>query len=96
MGAQRSFVVLQGVTVGSNKGKYPSFGKGVGLTANSSIIGDCNIGDRVNLSTRATIFDKNLEDDTTAFTDVDTGGLKTKKSKKSYAQQFYNIDLNKI
>jgi len=54
-GAQYSdyLVVYQGVTVGSdlgksgNEGKYPILGEGLTLLANSTIIGNCNIGNNV-------------------------------------------------
>jgi serine O-acetyltransferase len=88
------FVSLQGCTVGSHHGEYPNFGKGVALTANSSIIGKCNLGDRVSISTRTTIFNKDIEKDNTAFIDFNTGVLKVKQTNKCYAQQFFNVDLN--
>jgi serine O-acetyltransferase len=87
------FVALQGCTVGSQKGNYPVFGKGVALTANSSVIGKCTIGDRCTVSTRTTIFQKNIENDNTAFLNFETGQLQFKISKSCYAQQFFNIDL---
>lgn len=90
------FVALQGCTVGSQKGKYPSIGKGVSLTANSSIIGDCAIGDRCTISTRTVLFQRNLEDDRTAFMNFETGQLQIKPSKECYAQQFFNTNLNSI
>jgi serine O-acetyltransferase len=90
------FVALQGCTVGSQKGGYPVFGKGVALTANSSVIGNCTIGNRCTISTRTTIFQKNIEDDNTAFINFETGRLEIKPAKKCYAQQFFNVDLNKI
>lgn len=88
------FVALQGCTVGSQKGKYPIFGKGVALTANSSVIGNCIIGDRGTVSTRATLFQTNMEKDNIAFINSVTGQLQFKKTKECYAQQFFNIDLN--
>jgi serine O-acetyltransferase len=90
------FVALQGCTVGSQKNNYPVFGKGVSLTANSSVIGKCLIGDRCTLSTRTTIFQKDMANDSIAFLDFESGKLKTKLTKECYAQQFFNIDLNKI
>lgn len=90
------FVALQGCTVGSHKGNYPVFGKGVSLTANSSVIGKCNIGNRCTISTRTTIFQKDIEDDHTAFINFNTGGLEVKPTKECYAQQFFNVDLNTV
>ena len=90
------FVALQGCTVGSQKGNYPVFGKGVSLTANSSVIGKCNIGNRCTISTRTTIFQKDIADDHTAFINFNNGGLEVKPTKECYAQQFFNVDLNKV
>ncbi|RYY71322.1 MAG: serine acetyltransferase [Chitinophagaceae bacterium] len=90
------FVALQGCTVGSQKGEYPTFGKGVALTANSSVIGNCNIGNRCTISTRTTIFQKNIPDEHTAFINFDSGQLQVKQSKECYAQQFFNINLNTV
>ena len=90
------FIALQGCTVGSHKGNYPVFGKGVALTANASVLGKCTIGNRCTISTRTTIFQKDIPDDTTAFTNFETGQLQTKQSKECYAQQFFNVDLYKV
>ncbi len=87
------FIALQGCTVGSQKGNYPVFGIGVSLTSNSSIIGNCAIGNRCTISTRTTIFQKNIADDSTAFTNFETGQLNIKPTKECYAQQFFNVDL---
>lgn len=90
------FIALQGCTVGSQKGSYPVFGKGVSLTANSSVIGNCVIGNRCTISTRTTIFQKNMADDTTAYMNFETGQLQMKTSRECYAQQFFREDLSKI
>lgn len=90
------FVVLNGCTVGSQKGIYPTFGKGVALTANSSAIGDCKLGNRSTVSTRTTVFKKTIEADHTAFMDFDSGTLQIKKSHECYAQQFFNVDLKQL
>lgn len=90
------FVVLQGCTVGTNKGKYPVLGKGVSLTANSSVVGECTIGNRCTISTRSTIFQKDIADDNTVFVNFETGLLQIKPSKECYAQQFFNVDLYKV
>ncbi len=90
------FIALQGCTVGSQKGKYPVFGKGVSLTANSSVIGDCNIGNRCTISTRTTIFQKNLAEDETAFMNFEIGQLEIKRSDVCYAQYFFNTNLKSL
>ena len=89
-------VVLQGCTVGSQKGNYPVIGKGVSLTANSSVIGKCIIGNRCTISTRTSIFQKDIPDNSTAYMNFETGMLQLKTSKEPYAQQFFNVDLEKV
>lgn len=90
------FIALHGCTVGSQKGHYPVFGKGVTLTANSSVIGKCAIGDKCTISTRTTIFQKDIPNNHTAFTNFETGKLQLKATKEPYAQQFFNVDLDKV
>lgn len=90
------FVALQGCTVGSQKGEYPVFGKGVSLTANSSVIGKCTIGNRCTISTRTTIYQKDIANDSTAYINFETGSLQIQPSKICYAQQFFNVDLKKV
>jgi serine O-acetyltransferase len=87
------FVALQGCTIGSHKGAYPILGKGVSLTANSSVIGNCTIGDRVNIATGVLVFDNNIENDSTIYRNNTTGANEIKRSNLSYAQQFFNVDL---
>jgi serine O-acetyltransferase len=87
------FIALQGCTVGSQKGYYPVFGKGVSLTANSSVIGKCNIGNRCSISTRTIIYQKDLHEDNVAFINFESGKLEIKKSETCYAQNFFNVDL---
>lgn len=90
------FVALQGCTVGSQKGNYPILGKGVSLTANSSIIGKCTVGSRCTISTRTTLFQKDIENDTTAFINFNTGQLSIKQTRECYAQQFFTVDLKNV
>ena len=87
------FVALHGCTVGSHQGKYPVFGRGVALTANSSVIGNCTIGNRVSISTRTSIFSRDIPNDSSAFINWDSGKLETRTSRVCYAQQFFNVDL---
>ena len=87
------FVALQGVTIGSHKGKYPIIGKGVSLTAHSSIIGDCTISNNVSISIHTTIFQKDIPANQSVFLDAKTGELTFRTSSVSYAQQFFTNDL---
>lgn len=90
------FLVLQGCTVGSQRGDYPVLGKGVTLTANSSVIGKCMIGDRCTIGGRTMVFQKNMDNDSSAYIDVATGALKFKSTGSCYAQQYFNIDLKTL
>lgn len=83
------FVALQGCTVGSNKGQYPHFGKGVALTANSGVIGNCKIGNGVSVSAFTKIFDTDVPDNSVVFENR-SGALEIKPTKNIYAQQFFN------
>lgn len=86
------FVAFQGCTVGSHVGKYPKIGKGVSLTAHSSLIGDCVIGDRVSVSAYTSIFQKNIASDITVYRN-DMGSVIMKPTQQCYAQQFFNVNL---
>jgi len=87
------FVALQGCTIGSQKGQYPILGKGVGLTAHSSIIGNCVIGNRSSIASYTSVFEMDVPEDSVVFKDKDTGILKIKSAKNCYAQQFFNINI---
>lgn len=88
-------VVLQGCTVGSQKGIYPSIGLGVSLTSHSSIIGNCKIGDRASISANTSIFETDIPDDSVAFSSA-SGALQVKRSNMCYSQQFYKVDLKAV
>lgn len=84
------FVVLQGCTVGMSNGKYPSIGKGVSLTAHSSLIGNCKVGDNVTISSYTNIIDKDIPAGTVAFRN-DNGAMEIKKSNNTYAKNFFIV-----
>ncbi|CAM2935274.1 hypothetical protein PASE110613_08355 [Paenibacillus sediminis] len=85
-------VVAQGCTVGAQNGKYPRLGKGVALLPNSSIIGNCTIGDRVSIGIGTTVYQRDVESQTVLFTDSN-GVLKTKKKADCWVQNFYNVKI---
>lgn len=89
------FVALHGCTVGSYNGIYPELGSGVSLTANSSIIGNCQIGDRVSISTGTVLINTSVESDVVVMNGLSEKYL-IKKATKSYAQQFFNVDLTNV
>jgi serine O-acetyltransferase len=90
------FVCLQGVTVGSQKHKYPVFGKGVGLAAHSSVIGNCNIGNRTSVSAYTQVFETSIPNDSVVFKNKATSALEIKTGKECYTQQFFNLNLKEL
>lgn len=89
------FIALHGCTIGSHKGNYPIIGKGVSLTAHSSIIGNCTIGNRVSVGSYSNVFEKNIENDTVIYRSPE-GALCYNTSSNNYAQQFFNVDLTTL
>jgi serine O-acetyltransferase len=85
------FVVLHGCTVGSHKGKSPVIGKGVAMAANSSVIGDCKIGDYSNIGTGVLIFNKDLKKSETAYVDTKSGCIEIQASKSSFSKSFFCV-----
>ncbi len=83
------FVVLQGCTVGNNRGIYPVIQKGVALTAHASIIGNCTIGNRVTVSSYTNIVDTSIASNTVVFKDS-TGKINLKPTTNSFAQSFFS------
>ena len=58
------FYVYQNVTVGStDEGIYPTIGRGVALYSNTSIIGNCKIGDNVVMTANSSVINKNIPND---------------------------------
>jgi serine O-acetyltransferase len=86
------FVALQGCTIGMNRGKYPIMDKGVALTAHASLIGNCNVGKLVTISSYTSVIDKNIETSNVVFKN-NNGELVCKPSVNSYAQSFFNIEI---
>lgn len=86
------FVVSQGCTIGAQHGKYPRLGRAVALLPNSSVIGDCIIGDRVSIGIGATIYQQNIERETVAYCGAD-GTLKLKHQDNCWVQNLYSIKL---
>ncbi|MEK3789562.1 hypothetical protein [Paenibacillus sp. FSL K6-1230] len=85
-------VVSQGCTVGAQNGQYPRLGRAVALLPNSSIIGKCEIGDKVSIGINTTIYQRSIGNMTVAFTGED-GRLSFKESSRSWVQNLYSIDL---
>ena len=69
--------------------------KGVSLTAHSSIIGNCVIGDRVSIGSYSNVFETNIDADTVVYRNKE-GAIKLNLNSNNYAQQFFNVDLKTI
>jgi serine O-acetyltransferase len=61
------FSFRQGCTVGNNKGKYPRIGNDVKMWSNSKMLGDCEIGDNVIISSGTYIKDQNVPSNKLVF-----------------------------
>ena len=90
------FVVYQGCTVGQSQGIYPQIGRGVGLGAGASVIGNSCIGDYASISTGCTIVNTNVESNSTSYRDKN-GKLISRKSRPAAIglQYFFEEDLLK-
>lgn len=63
------FVFSQNCTVGNNRGVFPIIGDYVTLTMGASIIGKCNVGNRVIIGAGATVKDQDIPDCSLVFGD---------------------------
>lgn len=61
------FSFSQGCTVGNNKGIFPVIGQNVEMLANSTIIGNSNIGNNVIISANTYIKDQNIDANVIVF-----------------------------
>lgn len=61
------FVFAQGVTVGNNKGEYPTFGDSVCLNSGAKVLGRCRIGDNVIFAANAYVKDRDIPSDSLVF-----------------------------
>ena len=61
------FMFAQGVTVGNNKGAYPTFGDCVCLNSGVKVLGNCHIGDNVIIAANAYVKDRDIPDDSVVF-----------------------------
>lgn len=59
------FVVTQGCTVGNKNGIYPTFGEKVVLCANSMVLGNSILGDRVCIGAGSQLIEENIPDGST-------------------------------
>lgn len=82
------FVVCQNCTVGNNNNIYPTFGEGVILRPGAIVLGDCMIGNNVQISAGALIIDTNIPDNSIVYGQVPN--LVIKEGTKRYGSEFFD------
>jgi serine O-acetyltransferase len=87
------FVAGHGCTVGAHHGIYPKIGRGVAMLPHSSIIGACTIGDRVSVGVNATIYERDVPDNTTVYVDGNTGQVCSRHGRAPWAQHLFNMEI---
>jgi serine O-acetyltransferase len=85
------FVVLQGCTIGAWNGIYPILGEGVALTANSSVIGNCKIDDRVTISSNTSIFNKNIPSNSIVYNSPESGQLIIRNTEFHFVDKVFKM-----
>jgi serine O-acetyltransferase len=85
------FVVFQGCTVGASNGIYPILGERVALTANSSVIGNCNIENRVTISSNTSIFNKNIPSNSIAYNNPENGQLIIRNTELHFVDKVFRM-----
>lgn len=59
--------VYQGCTIGGSSGIYPTLGRNVIMYSNSSILGECDVGNNVVLSTHCIVLNQDIPDNSIVF-----------------------------
>ncbi|MBO9606885.1 MAG: hypothetical protein J7639_13080 [Paenibacillaceae bacterium] len=85
------FVAAHHVTVGAQRGRYPTIGSGVALLPGSSVVGDCRIGDRVSVGIGTIVYERNIPSDSVAFRDAD-GKLTVKPARSPWSANVFALD----
>lgn len=85
---QDYFSFAQNCTVGNNWNKYPRVGCRVAMLANSTLIGDCKVGDNVILSANALVIDTDIPDCTIVF--GSSPNLVLKRRSKAFFDFYFN------
>ena len=73
------FEFSQNCTVGNNKGVYPHLGKNFCMCANTTILGNCHVGDNVTLGAGALVKDQDIPSNSLVFGQSPNLIIKTKK-----------------
>lgn len=69
----------QNCTVGNNKGIYPTLGINFRMCANSTILGNCHVGDNVTLGAGALVKDQDIPSNSLVFGQSPNLVIKQKK-----------------
>ncbi|WP_433754372.1 hypothetical protein [Paenibacillus amylolyticus] len=88
------FVCYQGCTVGAIEGRYPKLGRGVALAPNSTVIGECNVGNLVTIGNQALLRNTDLSDGSLYYRHIDTGRHINQSTDTPWAQTFYNVPIS--
>lgn len=90
-------VVFQNVTVNTapdgNGNPAPVLGKGVFLAAGAKVIGNKRIGDRTSIGVNTLIFDREVPNDSIAFTKDDGSLSIVARRKQCKAQEYFNVQI---
>jgi serine O-acetyltransferase len=87
------FVCYQGCTIGAINGVYPKLGKGVVLAPQSSVIGNCNVGNLVTIGNGALLRNRNINSESLYYRHIDTGQHIVEETRTPWAQSFFNIPI---
>ena len=82
------FVVCQNCTVGNKKYIFPSFGRHVVLRPGAIVLGNCKIGNNVQISSGAVIIDRDIPDNNIVFGQVPN--LIIKESRDVGTDEFFD------
>ncbi|WP_139996971.1 hypothetical protein [Paenibacillus paridis] len=87
------FVCCQGCTVGAVKGVYPVLGKGVAMAPQSTIVGNCIVGDHTTIGNQALLRNTNLSSGSLYYRHIDTGKHEIQLKDQPWAQSFFNVPI---
>lgn len=91
---QDFFVCYQGCTVGAIEGVYPVIGRGVAMAPQSSIIGECVVGDFSTIGNQSLLRNRNLNERSIYIRNTDTGSHDVRQSQMPWAQSFFNVPIH--
>ena len=92
-------VISQNVTINTgvvdeNGDLKPRIGKGVFLSAGATIIGNKSIGSRTSIGANTLIFNREIPDDSIAYTKNDGSLVVESRKKVCFAQRYFNVEID--